>query len=46
MSGMRRGSAGRRGDSGKGADLDDPFLEHEGASGRAEHAFGGFLGAR
>ena len=35
----------RRGDSGKGADLDDPFLEHERPSRRAEHAFGGFLGA-
>ena len=41
-----RGSAGRRGDSGKGAHLDDAFLEHEGTSRRAEHAFGGFLGAR
>ena len=30
----------------KAPDLDDAFLEHEGASRRAEHAFGGFLGAR
>ena len=46
MSGMLALHARRRSDTGKGADLDDVLLEHEGASGRAKHAVGAFLGAR
>ena len=44
--GMLALPARRRGDTGKGADLDDALLEHEGTSGRAKHAVGAFLGAR
>ena len=38
-------AAGRGGDAGEGADLDDPLLEHERPGDRAKHRLGGFLGA-
>ena len=43
---MRTSPAGGRGDAGEGADLDHPLVEQERPGDRAQHRFGGEVGAR